>query len=369
MRHASTPLVLLAAAALALAGCQKHAAKKKGSDVLLRAVETKPVGTQDLVHTVDVLGELEGKSEVTVFAEVPERIRALPVQTGDHVHAGQILAVLRGELQGDAVKQAEAGLEAATASADALRDQVKRVRALVRAGTASKSQLDGLEAQLAAAQAQVRQVNASLSQASTQKSRTLIRAPIDGVVAGLTVHVGDMAAPQRPLCTIVQDDEVKAVLRVPEREFFQVKEGMPATLSPLADPSVVVHGKVTLKGPVVDRMTRTGDVEIRLPNEDHKLIAGSAVNVSIEVSRKKNVVMVPASALIFTPETLTDHKAIAYVVVNDVAHRRSVIIGDRQKAMVEVVKGLKAGEQLVTLGAQLLRDDNPVKVTNGAVGS
>ncbi len=372
-RHQSISIAILTLGlALGLAACNKTKVKSGDDALPIRAVEVTKVGTHDLVHKVEVLGELEGISEIRVFAQVPERIRAIAVKQGQQVKAGQLIAVLRGELQSEAVTQAEAGLEAANANADALRDQLTRVKALVKAGTASRSQLDSLQAQLNAAEAQVRQVTASLSQASTQKSRTLIRAPIAGVVAELRVHQGDMAAPQVPLCTIVRSDELKAVLRVPEREFLKVKEGMPAVLSPLADPSVTVDAQVTLKGPVVDRMSRTGDVEIHLDNKDGKLVAGSAVRVDIELSRKKDVVMVPASALIFTPETSTTGKALAFVVDPQakIAHRRDVIIGDRQRSLIEIKQGLKPGDELVTLGAQLLRDKNPVKiVSNDVAGS
>lgn len=362
MKSTSIQILLpLLVVPLALAACNKPGDEaSKDVELPVRSVRTGVVQTGDLVDQVEVIGELQGVEEVRVYSQVPDRIRTLAVREGDEVKAGQLLAVIRGDLQSEAVNQAQAGLDAAVANSQALEDQVKRTKALVEAGTAARSQLDTLSAQLRAAQAQVRQLGASVSSASAQKSRTLVKSPISGVVSQVNLHEGDLASPQMPILTVVRGDAVKAVLRVPERDFLGVREGMTVRLSPLAEPDTTVTGEVTLKGPVVDRMTRTGLVEVRVPNEDGKLVVGSAVRALIELDRKKDVVLVPASALIMLPETDKDGKALAFVADGKKAYRRDVVVGARQGDRIEIRSGLKPGDRLVTLGAQLLRDGNPI---------
>lgn len=365
-------LVVLGLVALGLtaSGCsgKSEAARSDGADALpTRTVRVSPVGLGSVIETVEVMGELQGIEEVRVFAQVPERIRNLAVKEGDQVKAGQLLATIWGEAQTEGVNQAEAGLEAALANRDAVKDNLVRMRSLREGATIAQSQLDAIEAQFRAAEAQVRQATAGVGQASVQRSRTVISAPITGIVTQVNLKAGDLAGPGMPILTIVRADRVKAVLRVPERDFLQVVEAMPVRISPLAKPLDAVEGKVTVKGPVVDRMTRTGLVEVLLDNKDGKLVAGSAVRAVIELARRPDVVLVPAEAVIFTIETDRTGKAIAFVSDGTKAQRRQVTVGARQADMLEIVEGLKAGESLVVQGSHFLRDGNPVKLAEGQV--
>ncbi len=352
------PLAILA---LTLTGCPGSAEDDaKDAGEVARPVRGALVSTADLVHHVEVIGELLGREEVRVFAQVPERIRSLHVSEGQAVKAGQLLAVLRGDLQADGVKQAEAGLEAARASVGALGDQVRRAKALVEAGTLARSQLEGLESQLRAAKAQERQLEAGVSAASSQKSRTVIRSPIGGVVAGLMLREGDMVAPTLPLLTVVDASGLQLKLRVPERDFLRVRQEMPVTIAPLATPEVVVQASVTLVGPVVDRMTRTGLVEIAFPTGEVHLVPGSAVRVRIEVSRRLDVMQVPAAAIILTPQTEHTGEAVAFVIEGTIAQKRTIKIGERQGDALEILEGLEVGDRLVVSGAHLLREGQTV---------
>jgi RND family efflux transporter MFP subunit len=310
------------------------------------------------------MGELQGIEEVRVFAQVPDRIRNLAVDEGDRVKAGQLLATIWGEAQTEGVNQAEAALEAALANRDAVKDNLARMRSLREGNSIAQSQLDAVESQFRAAEAQVRQATAGVGAASVQRSRTVVSAPISGIVTQVNLRAGDLAGAGVPILTIVRADLVKAVLRVPERDFLQVREGMPVRIAPLARPQDAVEGKVTVKGPVVDRMTRTGLVEVHLENKDARLVAGSAVRALIELARRPDVVLVPADALIFTIDTDRTGEAIAFVSDGAKAQRRMVRVGARQSDRLEVVEGLKPGESLVVQGSHFLRDGNPLRIAD-----
>ncbi len=359
----------LASVAMLGSGCsgKSEAARDHAAESLpTRSVAVAPVGTGDVVKSVELIGELQGIEEVRIFAQVPDRIRTLAVDEGDKVKAGDLLATIWSDLQTEAVNQAEAALEAALANRDAVKDNLARMRTLREGSSIAQSQLDGVEAQFRAAEAQVRQATAMVASASAQRSRTLVRSPIAGLVTQLTLREGDMAGPGVPIMTIVRPDRVKAVLRVPERDFLHVEQGMPVRLSPLARLDQQVEGKVTIKGPVVDRMTRTGLVEVHLDNKDGKLVAGSSVRATIETGRRPNVLLVPAEAVIFTIETDRTGRALAFVAEGERALRREVRIGARQEDQLEIVEGLRLGDSLIVTGAHFLRDNNPIKVAAAA---
>jgi RND family efflux transporter MFP subunit len=351
------------AAVGAVASCKPGGAGKTASqETVVRAVQTEVVGTGDLVRIIEGVGSLEGDEEVRVFPLVPERIAVLNVKDGDYVRRGAVLAVLVTQLQDEGVKQAQAALEAVTANREVMQDNVNRTRQLVEAGAAPRSQLETLEKQLTALDAQVRQVGTGLSAASMQRDRTVITAPISGVVTQLVAKAGDMASPSMPLCTVVKASTLKAAFNLPEREFLAVEVGMSTELELLGRPEVRVTARVSQKSPVVDRMTRTGRVEVRVGNDDNKVPAGAAVRGRVEVDRETGVILVPARAILLTGETERTGAAIAFVVDGETARKRDIVMGARQGKQVQVRSGLKVGERLVVQGQHLLRDGNPVRV-------
>lgn len=355
-----TKSIALAALVL-LAGCpgEDEGAQKDPA----RPVVVEKVATSDAVKEVSVVGTLEGANEVDVVAQMAERIVSLKVGEGDKVRRGQVLAILQMDTASSQVNQARAALTAAEANRDALAQDVERTRRLVKAGAAPPQQLEALESQLHAVEAQVAQSATGVSAAGVQRRRAVITAPISGKVANLIVKKGDTVAPGRPLMTIVQGRSVKAVFQVPEREFLKVRQGMTSRLAPLGDLSQERVTSVTVTGSVVDRRTRTGLVEMHLDNPGGALIPGAAVRARIEIERRPDVVLVPAEAVMLTATTDLDGKALTFVEEGGVAKKRQVVIGVRQGSKIEVKEGLRPGERLVVRGQHLLRDGAAVKAT------
>lgn len=358
-RTRSFPVLLLLVMLLSLtvSACSDDEA---ADDLPLRTVRLATVQTGDVIERVELNGELEGTEEVRVFAETAERIRGLAVREGDTVKAGDVLVTLHGDIQSEALRQAEAALEAAMASRDGTTDTLRRTRALAGAGAVSESQLEAMEAQARGAEAQVRQARAAVAQAAAQQSKSLITSPIDGVVAQLQVRRGDMVSPSMPILTVVQSHALLARFRVPEREFLRVEPDMPVRLAPLGRPEHVIGGRVTMRSPMVDRMTRTGVVEAHIENPDGLVLPGSAVRGRIELSRRPGVVLVPAEAILFTSETRRTGHALAFVAEGDRAVQRTVRVGVRQADQLEILAGLTEGETLVVEGSHFLRDGNPI---------
>ncbi len=359
-------LIALSGALVCASGCKpSEAAHASAVEATLptRTVTVSSVNKGSVVSQVDIVGELQGIEEVRVFSQVADRIRTLTVDEGDKVRKGDIIATIWSEAQVEAVNQAEASLEAALANRDAAKDNVLRMRTLFQSHSITASQLESAEAQYRAAEAQVRQATAGVASAGVQKSRTVVRAPIGGIVSAVSLREGDLASGS-PILTIVRPDRLKAVLRVPERYFLRMEPGMPVSISPLAKPEQVVETKITLKGSVVDRTTRTGLVEVYLDNKDGALTAGSAVRASVEMSRRDGVILIPAEAAILSVETDRTGKATVFVQDGDKAKEREIKIGVRQGDELEVLEGLAAGDPLVVRGAGFLRDGNPIRIAS-----
>ena len=347
-------------------GCDRFAPEEASAEPPPpRLVVTEPMRIEDAVERIEILGDVHGDQEVRVFAQVPERIRVLHVQEGDAVRAGDPIVTLEADLQASGLMQADAALGAAEAGREQLRADLARVGRLVREGALPRSQLEALEAQMRTSDAQVAQVRAARRTAGEQRSRTVVRAPIDGTVALLAVSQGDMVAPSVPICAVVQMDRVEVTLRVTEQDFVRVQAGMPVEIRPPALPEVVRVGQVRRVSPVLDPLTRTATVEVVVENADRVLRPGMVAEAAIELSRRPNVILAPSRALVLSSRTDTDREAAIFVFDREagVAHRRAVVLGRRYDRLVEITSGLQGTEEVVVQGQHLLRDGAHVRTS------
>jgi HlyD family secretion protein len=326
-------------------------------------VRVTAVETGALTRRLGFIGDIEGQTEINVFSFVPDRLLAVDAKEGDRVKAGQTLAVVRASSLGEGVKQVAAGLDAVRAQLTSLQDQQSRLKRLEGSGAVTSSQILAVDAQVAAAQAQGRQFEAMLGQARQRRGDAVITAPVAGVIGKVFVEVGDIAAPQIPICTIVDLDHVKIVVRVPEPDLPLLAVGQTVEVEIAAKPGEPVHGSVTRVGPVLDRLSRTASLEIDLENPDHALKPGMLARVSVEVERRDGVVWAPKDALTVTNEREGDQSLYRAVIIEGgKAVERLVLLGLEDEGRVEVLKGLEAGETLVVSGQHLVVDGDPVRV-------
>ena len=340
-----------------------------------RIVELDEAQRGDAVDELRLMGQVRGETEVRVVPQVAETIRVLHVEEGDQVSAGDLIASLERDLATSDFAQADAALNAAIASRDQLQADLRRVTGLVAQSAAPSSQLEQLEARLRAAEAQVSQLRAAQTAAGQRRRRTEVRAPIAGVIAELSVNEGDLATPQVPLCTVVQYDRVEVVVRPIEGDHVRISEEQPVVVSLPALPGEERPGSIGRISPVIDRVSRTGTVEVRVDNPDHLLRPGMMAEVRVELERRSDVLMVPARSVLMTTETDTRRVANVYVREGDRARRVEVELGQRFRDRLEIVTvrsgSLEAGDDVIVAGQHLLRDGSPVRVSedSGAASS
>ena len=114
-------------------------------------------------------------------------------------------------------------------------------------------------------------------------------------------------------------------------------------------------------------MTRTALVEVSVDNEDRALRPGMAAEAAIVLQRRENLVLVPSTALVLSSRTQNSREAYVFLSENGTARRRSIRLGRRYGASVEVVEGLEGGEPLILEGQHLLRDGAQVRVAQDSV--
>lgn len=192
--------------------------------------------------------------------------------------------------------------------------------------------------------------------AAAQLGYTEIRSPIDGVVTDRPLYPGEMPPAGTPLLTLMDTSQVIARAHIPQEAAAVLKRGDPATIN--SPESGDVAGKVTLVSPALDPNSTTVEVWVQAANPEGKLRPGSTVRVSMVAETVPDAVVIPASALLKTPEGET---TVMLAGADGRAHEQAVETGIRHEDAVQIVKGLKPGDTVITTGAYGLPDKTKIR--------
>jgi len=379
--------ILLFGALLAF-GCSRDQPAKAGSDgskAQTIAVTVAPVTAGEVERRVEVVGTLEPDEEVAVYAKVSGYLEKIFADLGDRVKEGQALirldqrdftlqvekaeAIVRqhrarlgavdgketlGDDQQSPVRQARANYEDAALWYERMenlhnegavsRNEVDTARAK---RDALKAMLDGSLDQVRALRSQLKEEEAALDLARRNLWYSVIRAPIDGSVKQRDVSVGQYVSggsmQNTRLMTLVRDDPLKLRASVPERFQGQVRPGQQVRVEVEAFPGRAFGGSVTRVGPAVSTDTRTFPVEAQVGNRDRVLKPGSFARARVQVGLDRGVAFIPEDALYYFVGITK-----AFVIKDGAVEERQVKAGDRRDGQVEIVEGLRPGEQVAT---------------------
>jgi RND family efflux transporter MFP subunit len=340
------------------------------------AVETKPVEKKNIRDVGAFTGTLVPRSQAVVAPKVAGRLEKLMVNIGDRVHRGDLIAVLDDDEFIQQVEQARAELEVAKANVEEAhsamltsRREYERARALREKKIASESDLDSATAQYSVQQAkhkvalaQVTQKEAALRAAKVRLSYTRIQASWDNgeaarIIGERFVDEGSMLSSNTPIVSILDIDNVTAVIHVNERHYTQVTPGRTAVISNDAYPEKTFTGRIVRRAPLLRETSREARIEIDVPNSDELLRPGMFVRVEVEFSRHENATVVPVSAL-----ANRDGRQGVFIVDSEAAKARFVPtkLGILSGGYAEVLDPSDLSGHVVTLGQHLLEDGAPV---------
>ncbi len=214
----------------------------------------------------------------------------------------------------------------------------------------------GRQEAIRSAQAQMNAAKAHADSAGVQLSYARVLSPISGVVADRAVNSGEMASAGMPLMSIVDISQVRAVANVPVKEAESIRVGRPARV---AGPDGDIPGTVAVVSPSANANATTVEVWVQIANPGERLKPGSTARVSIIAETIQNTLVVPASALLNGDEGRTK---VMVVSSDSVAHERAVAVGVRQGDRVQILSGVQAGDQVVTSGGLGLDDKAKVAI-------
>jgi RND family efflux transporter MFP subunit len=320
-------------------------------------------------------GTLYPHSQFIVAPKIAGRLEKLYVQIGDALEENQLIAVLEDDEYLQQVDQAKAELEVASANLEQSRSDLpiatreyERVKALRKKKIISESELDLAEANYKAQSAknkvslaQVSQKKAALKAAQVRLSYTQIRATWDDggeirYVGERFVDEGAMLAPNASIVSIIDIQNLIAVIYVIERDYAKVRIGQEAVITTDAFDGRVFRGKVVRVAPLLKVASREARVEMEVPNPEGLLKPGMFIRAEMEFDKKENALVIPVQAI-----TKRNGKSGVFLVDTQEmkAHFVPVIFGITSKEWAEVVDPPLSGP-VVTLGQHLLQEGSTV---------
>lgn len=348
-RRAVAPLaVLLILAATACGADAEAGGEDEGEYERVINVEVLPVEPTSFTLTTRITGTVEANRDVIVSAEEGGVIRELPVERGAVVRQGEALARIDDRMLQAQVREAEA--RAALA-----RETWERRRRLFEE--------DGVGSELAYLEAryQAEQAEASLDALQQRLDRTVVRAPVTGILERREVEEGTMVASGVPVARLVEVDPVKISGGVPERFAGEVVRGSPVRVSFDVLRDEEFRGTLQFVGSTVDPGNRTFEVELTLPNPGRVIKPEMVATLEITREELEDVIVIPQEAMVRVEDGF-----VAFVVAErdgrEVAEVRSLTLAGSQRNQVVVEAGLSQGDRLIVVGQQQVADGDRIQI-------
>src|SRR5579885_630256 len=292
-----------------------------------------------------------------------------PIEEGQHIKKGDVLARINDGDYEAQLRQAIADRDLAAADVKLYQAQVDRQRVLYNSGVASRDELDVIENKLAQAKASVKKFESAIDYWRFQVNQCIIRSPIDGVVLTKIHEVGDMiqygsqsdaGAGVTDIATLADTGDMRAEVDINESDISKVSIGMPATVILDAYPDRPFDARVVKIYPQADRQKGTVKVEVHILDPDLAIIKPEmSAKISFlggsPVQHEAPLVLVPKKAVVEA-----EGRRFVWVVRDNRAFRIQVSLGREYQDGVQVLQGLTGGETVIVVPSAQLREGQAV---------
>jgi RND family efflux transporter MFP subunit len=317
------------------------------SPPVVKVTKLEP-GELRVVVNATTTSTVKSENEVTLSAQRTGRVVKLPVEEGDRVKAGALIAQL--DLTEEAV-QSENQLKQSKANYEETEKNLQRMEDLFSKGMVAQQDLDAVRR---AYEVAASQYHASAADVKVRQDYSVIRSPFDGVIAKKDTEVGELLLPGKQIVTIVDPDRIYVLATIDEVDVGRLKLGQHVSIAVDAFPGEKFDGTVKRISPIVSGgklETRTADVWVYFNKKMSEIKPGMSADIEILITTLQNVLSVPSQVVIDR-----EGKKQVYVAVESLvkpgktvtAKLRPVEIGETNWSFTEITGGLSAGEYVIT---------------------
>lgn len=352
-------------------------------------VQTTTVSRAEIVQKVNATGKIQPKTQVKISADVSAKITRMEIKEGDWVEKGDFLVELDRERYLASVESAEANVRSAMANANLVKENViqtervyNRARELVERNLESQAALDSAQAayqvevaRFQSATDQVEQARGRMKQVRDDLSKTTIYAPMAGTISDLNKEQGEIAIGSQfqedVIMVIANLDEMEALVNVDENDIVAIKLAQVAEIEvdalrgeQLVGTVVEIANSANIAAPGTNEQKTEFEVNISVQSQENRLRPGMTASADIVTDTRADAISIPIqSVTVRTIEQLEagDENAaenftagpdgfveVVFVVEDGKAMARQLKTGIQSDELIEVIDGLKEGEEVVS---------------------
>ncbi|MDP9040057.1 MAG: efflux RND transporter periplasmic adaptor subunit [Acidobacteriota bacterium] len=324
-------------------------------------------------------GNVQAFSMAPIYARTAGYVKAWYRDIGAHVHKGELLALIQTPELDQQLSQARADLATAQANAGLAKVTADRYQDLVSKNAVSQQDTDNAASALRARTTAVASAEANVHRLEELQSFERITAPFDGVITARNIDIGQLisasgstdapgggsqGSSSKEIFDIAAITTLRVFINVPQVHAPDAKNGTPATLTLPQYPGRTFEGKLVRSSDAVDPATRTLLAEVEVDNRSGELLPGSYTEVHLHTKNRAPALVVPISAVILQPDGLH----VAVVDGDQIAHLVRVTPGRDFGATMEILSGLKPGQEVISNPPDSLTDGEPVHVVSHGGG-
>ena len=341
-------------ALLLAVGCSKNSTAGSGAGLGAPVpVQIAEVARRDMPIELRAIGNVESIATVGVKAQVGGELIQVHFTEGQEVKKGDVIFSIQPKLYSVQLAGAEANLARDRAIAENARHALDRGVDLQKKGVTSPEQMDQWRYQTESAAATVKADEALVEIARVRLGYASIKAPLDGVTGGLTVHAGTLIKDNAddPMVVVNQLAPIYATFAVPESQLADIRAGQAKAALPVAaydpkDGALLAEGSLAVIANTVDMTTGTIQLKAVFQNDDRALWPGAFVDLIVRLGTESGVAVIPASAI-----TNGQKGQQVYVVKADGTAELRIVSVSRMIGQEAIVKdGVAPGERVVTVG-------------------
>jgi RND family efflux transporter MFP subunit len=389
------PIVLVGAAAVAAACTEARTADlQPPTPVKVHSVEAFSANNGlRYSATIRPAAQMELAFKNGGFVDAIYHVAGRPVDKGDPITKGAVLARVREadfqdrlDQASSQLQEARAGLESAKARAAENRARLERAEQdfnraqrlfdsqsltkpnydMARAEyDAARSRVESAVADTDGARSRIESAESAVADARLAVQDTAIMAPMSGTILERKIEIGSLISAGKAAFVLANTNTVKAVFGVPDLEIRSVKTGMLLDMTSEAVPGQTFRGRITSISPAADEKSRIFETEVTIPNPNDMLKPGMIASVVIgKAASAEKFAAVPLSAIVRSKDGAETYAVFVVEMQGgqSVARLHTVELGDAFGNMIVVRSGLKIGQSVITVGATLVHDGRGVQI-------
>ena len=349
---------LLIALAMCMAlgtACGKEAVEEEKT---ARSVEVMAVGKSEIASQFAYTGKAAASRQVSIVPTVPGKVTDFSYDVGDEVGQGAVLFTVDTIDLNNSLRAAEASYNVAKLARDNAKNTYENNKLLYQEEIISKAEFDGIKYQYEAAEASLASVQVQLDTLKKNISDCAVTSPLTGVVTQRNVEIGGFASSASPAYVVMDLSTIKVEVGVSEQVLNTINIGDKVDVTMTAVSDLPLEGTVSTVSPAAGQ-TGMYTVKIELPNADGIIKAGMMAEVNFTAERAEDTIVLPRNAVI-----TKEDETYVYIVKDGVAKKIMVELGIEAADTIEITKGLKDGDDVVTKGQTYISDGEEVNVVN-----